>query len=46
MKFHIDFSTLGQTRPIMLWGLGGIVLVMAVIYAALLLLYKFGKKKD
>ena len=28
MKFHIDFSTLGQTLPIMLWGLGGIVLVL------------------
>lgn len=46
MKFHIDFSTLAQTLPVMLWGLGGIVLVMGVIYVVLLLLYKISKKKD
>lgn len=44
MNFHIDFSTLGETLPIMLYGLGGIVVVMSVIYLALLLLYKIGKK--
>ncbi len=44
MNFHIDFSTLGETLPIMLYGLGGIVVVMGVIYLALLLLYKIGKK--
>ena len=46
MKFHIDFSTLAQTLPVMFWGLGGIVLVMGVIYVVLLLLYKISKKKD
>ena len=44
MNFHIDFSTLGETLPIMLYGLCGIVVVMGVIYLALLLLYKIGKK--
>ena len=46
MKFHFDLSTLAETLPVMLWGLGGIVLVMGVIYAVLLLLYKISQKKE
>lgn len=45
MQFHVDFSTLSQTLPIMLWGMGGIIVVMAVICVVLVLLYRFGKRK-
>lgn len=44
MNLKVDFSTLADTLPIMLYGLGGIVVVMAVLYFALLGLYKLGQK--
>lgn len=44
MRFAIDFAAMVETLPVMLYGMLGGILVMFVIYAIIMLLYRFGKR--
>lgn len=47
MQFKIDFGAMVETLPVMLYGMIGGMLVMAIICGVLMALYAVGKgKKD
>ncbi len=44
-QLRIDFNAMVSTLPVMLYGMLGGILVMAVICGVLMLLYRIGKRK-